>query len=292
MVPPPATPRRTALRRPAFRRPASGRSSQLAAWLPYLALGGLTLVAVVGFGPQLSRPLEWMIGLAENRYQRWFDAQDTGQPLILLSLAFGGGLLASVSPCILALLPVNLSYIGTLQLASRRDAFFKAGQFVLGAVTILSLFGLVSSFAGAVLIDYRGYINLGVGLLMALMGLALAGLIRLPLPQLQFATPITGPYGVGLGFALVSSPCASPVLFAVLAAAAASGSQLIAVLTMVSYACGYTLLIFLASLFTGLAKRSRWLLERGDGIVRFGSLALILTGAYYLWIGARWFGGG
>lgn len=287
MAPPPSTPRPTA-----SGRPASVRSAQVAAWLPYLLLGGLSLGAVVGFGPQLSRPLEWMIGLAENRYQRWFEAQDTTQPLILLSLAFGGGLLASVSPCILALLPVNLSYIGTLKLASRRDAFFKAGQFVLGAVTILSLFGLVSSFAGAVLIDYRGYFNLGVGLLMALMGLALAGVIHLPLPQLQVDTPVTGPYGVGLGFALVSSPCASPVLFAVLAAAAASGSQLLAVLTMVSYAFGYTLLIFLASLFTGLAKRSRRLLEHGDGIVRFGSLALVGTGLYYLWIGARWFSSG
>ena len=96
-------------------------------------------------------------------------------------LAFGGGLPASVSPCILALLPVNLSR-----------------------------FGLVSSFAGAVLSDFRGY----------------------------------------------------------------------------------TLLIFLASLFTGLAKRSRLLLEHGDGIVRFGSLALVGTGLSYLWIGARWFSGG
>jgi cytochrome c-type biogenesis protein len=277
MVPPPSAPR---------------SKPQVAAGLPYLLLGVLTLVAVVVFGPQLSRPLEWMIGLAENRYQRWFDAHDTTHPLVLLSLAFGGGLLASVSPCILALLPVNLSYIGTLKLTSRRDAFVKAGQFVLGAVTILSLFGLASSFAAAVLIDFRGYVQLAVGLLMALMGLGLAGLIRLPLPQLQLDTPITSPYGVGLGFALVSSPCASPVLFAVLAAAAASGSQGLAVLTMVSYAFGYTALIFLASLFTGLAKSSRQLLQHGDVVVRFGSLALIVTGIYYLWSGARWFGGG
>jgi cytochrome c-type biogenesis protein len=277
MVPPPSAPRS---------RP------RLAAWLPYLLLGVLSLVAVVALGPQLSRPLEWMIGLAENRYQRWFDAQDTTHPLVLLSLAFGGGLLASVSPCILALLPVNLSYIGTLKLTSRRDALVKAGQFVLGAVTILSLFGLASSFAGAVLIDYRGYFSLGVGLLMALMGLGLAGLIRLPLPQLQLDTPLSSPYGVGLGFALVSSPCASPVLFAVLAAAAASGSQGLAVLTMVSYALGYTALIFLASLVTGLAKSSRRLLQHADAIVRFGSLALVVTGIYYLWIGVRWFGSG
>jgi cytochrome c biogenesis protein CcdA len=39
----------------------------------------------------------------------------------LLPLAFLGGLIASVSPCILGLLPINRSYIGTLELKSRRN---------------------------------------------------------------------------------------------------------------------------------------------------------------------------
>jgi cytochrome c-type biogenesis protein len=230
-----------------------------------------------------------MIGVVENRYQRWFDGQDTTNPIILTSLAFVGGLLASVSPCILALLPVNLSYIGTLTLASRREAVIKAGQFVLGTVTVLSLFGLATSFAGAVMVDFRGHFNVGVGLLMLLMGLGLTGLIRIPLPQLQVRSPVTGPYGVGFTFALVSSPCASPVLFAVLAAAAATGSQPLAVLTMVSYALGYTALIFLSSLFTSLVKSSRRLLPHSQSIATMGSFFLLLTGLYYLWIGVGWF---
>jgi cytochrome c-type biogenesis protein len=188
------------------------------------------------------------------------------------------------------LLPVNLSYIGTLKIKSRWDAFAKAGAFVLGAVTILSLFGLVSSFAGAVMVEYRGYINIAVGMIMAVMGLWLVGVIKIPLPAMNVPVPKAfGPYGVGLTFALVSSPCASPVLFAVLAAAAASGSQLLGALTMVFYALGYTLLIFLSSLFTGLAKQSRGLLQHSEGIIRLGSLALILTGLYYLVTGTQWF---
>jgi cytochrome c-type biogenesis protein len=94
---------------------------------------------------------------------------------------------------------------------------------------------------------------------------------------------------VGFTFALVSSPCASPVLFAVLTAAAASGSQALGMLTMVSYALGYTMLIFLASLFTGLAKQSRKLLQHSEMVIRFGSVALIITGIYYLFSGAKWF---
>ncbi len=258
-------------------------------WLIYGGLGLLSLVLVLTLGSVISHPVERVISIVENRYQQWFDQQDTANPFVLLPLAFVGGVLASVSPCILALLPVNLSYIGTLKIKSRWDAFTKAGLFVLGAVTILSLFGLVSSFAGTVMVEYRGYINIVVGLIMAVMGLWLMGVVNLPLPQMNVNLPQAGPYGVGLTFALVSSPCASPVLFAVLAAAAATGSQILGTLTMVSYALGYTILIFLASLFTGLAKQSKQLLKHSEEIIHFGSLALILTGAYYLFAGTQWF---
>ena len=271
---------------------APRRSKVPQKWLIYGGLGLLSLILVLTLGPIISRPIEQLISIVENRYQQWFSQQDTANPLVLLPLAFLGGVLASVSPCILALLPVNLSYIGTLKINSRWDAFTKAGMFVLGAVTILSLLGLASSFAGAVMVEYRGYINVVVGLIMTLMGLWLIGVIKLPLPTMNVNLPNAGPYGVGLTFALVSSPCASPVLFAVLAAAAATGSQLLGTLTMVSYVIGYTILIFLASLFTGLAKQSKQLLQHSEGIIRFGSVALMITGAYYLFTGTQWFMGG
>jgi cytochrome c-type biogenesis protein len=258
-------------------------------WLFYGGLGLSSLILVITFGSVISHPIEQAISVVENSYQKWFSRQDTANPLVLLPLSFLGGVLASISPCILALLPVNLSYIGTLKIKSRWDAFTKAGLFVLGSVTILSLLGLVSSFAGAVMVDYRGYINVVVGLIMALMGLWLIGVIKLPLPQTNLNLPQAGPYGVGLTFALVSSPCASPVLFGVLAAAAATGSQVLGTLTMVSYALGYTIIIFLASLFTGLAKQSKRLLLHSEGIIRFGSIALIMTGIYYLFTGTQWF---
>ena len=158
-------------------------------WLIYGGLGLLSLILVITLGPIISHPIERAISIIENRYQQWFDRQDTANPLILLPLAFIGGLLASVSPCILALLPVNLSYIGTLKIKSRWDALMKAGLFVLGAVTILSLFGLVSSFAGAVMVEYRGYINVVVGSIMAVMGLWLIGVVKLPLPQINVNLP-------------------------------------------------------------------------------------------------------
>ncbi len=233
----------------------------------------------------LDRPITQM----ENHYQKWGESQSLNHPLFTLLFALGGGLLASISPCILALLPVNLSYIGTLDVKSRREAFGNASGFVLGVVTVLSMFGLFSSVAGAVMVDWRGYINVAIGSIIILMGASIGGVFQLSLPQTQLSLPFAGTYGVGLTFALVSSPCASPVLFAVLAAAAATGSPVWSTLTMVAYALGYTAVIFAASLFTGLIKVSRRLLIESESIMCWGGIALVLTGGYYVVSGVLWF---
>ncbi|MBE9227060.1 cytochrome c biogenesis protein CcdA [Phormidium sp. LEGE 05292] len=229
----------------------------------------------------------FVLGIGD-RYQQWFSEQNTNNPLVLFSLSFAGGLIASISPCILSLLPINLTYIGTREIKSRWDAFGKAGAFVLGVVTMLSLFGILSSFATIILLKYRGFVQLTVGAIVILMALSLLGIIRLPLPKTNFKIPIAGAYGVGLTFALVSSPCTSPIMFAVLAAASATGSQMQTTLAMVCYAIGYTAVIFFASLFAGLAKQTRGLLKYSEKITHLGSLALIIIGAYYLIDGISW----
>jgi cytochrome c-type biogenesis protein len=51
---------------------------------------------------------------------------------------------------------------------------------------------------------------------------------------------------------------------------------------------GYTAVIFFASLFTGLVKQTRSLLQHSENIVRFGSVLLMLVGGYYLVDGVIW----
>jgi cytochrome c-type biogenesis protein len=277
-----------------------------------LGMGVALLVIAVEQFNQMGalRTFDQFVTTLGSEYRQWFQQQNTNNLPWLVVLSFAGGLVASISPCILSLLPVNLTYIGTREITSRRDALCKAGAFVLGVITILSLFGLFSSLAAIVLIRFRGYFHILVGIIILGMGLSLARIITLPLPSYKFVsiggsaparslkTPfwligqlrmlLAGPYGVGLTFALVSSPCTSPVMFAVLAVGAATGSQWLSVLTMVSYAIGYTAIIFFASLFAGLAKQTHTLLAHSEMIVRCASLLLLLIGGFYLVDGSRW----
>jgi len=265
---------------------------KLSGWLLFGLLFGSTIIVILASKlfsvNSVSEIINNFVLEIGDRYQQWFSEQNTNNPLVLFSLSFAGGLIASISPCILSLLPINLSYIGTREITSRWDAFSKAGAFVLGVVTMLSLFGILSSFATIILLKYRGFVQLAVGAIVILMALSLLGIIRLPLPQTNFKISIAGAYGVGLTFALVSSPCTSPIMFAVLAAASATGSQFQTTLAMVFYAIGYTAVIFFASLFAGLAKQTRGLLQYSEKITHIGSLALIIIGAYYLVDGISW----
>jgi cytochrome c-type biogenesis protein len=258
-------------------------------FLGFLFFGTIFLLVIANYSYNIYQSITAISSLVQAPFQQWFEQQNTTNPFFLIPLAFAGGLVTSISPCILSLLPLNLSYIGTLNITSRRDAFVKASLFALGVTTVFSFFSLFASLASFVLVDFRGYFNIVVGTLILVMGLQFGGIINLPLPQKNISVPLTSPYGVGLTFALVSSPCGSPVLFTVLLAAAATGSQIIATLTMVSYALGYTAVIFFASLFTGLVKQSRVLLSKSDWVIRFGSGALILAGGYYLVSGIGWF---
>lgn len=206
---------------------------------------------------------------------------------ILVVLGFLGGLISSLLPCVLSLLPINLAYIGTLKIDCRKQAFTHAAQFVLGVALVMTLLGLSAGFAFAVFTEYKALINLVIGLLITLMAFSLAGIFKFPLPQFITKVPEASPFIVGLTFALISSPCSSPVLVSVVGIAAGLGSVLKSMLLMFAYSLGYTAIIFVASLFAGLAKYLHWFKLNSDLFTRISAVLLGLFGLFYLYLGIR-----
>ncbi len=205
----------------------------------------------------LSPHIEAWVADNEQRYAKWLNPDTLQQNLwLLLPTAFFGGLISSLSPCILALVPVNLSYIGTLKTPSKVRAFVNALAFVLGVVVVLSMFGLVSSFAGLVIVEYKGYVNTAVGLVSIVLGLGVLGLFKMKIPTFVSELPSgAAPFIVGATFALVTSPCASPVLLSMLLIAGSTGNTGLSVTTMVLYALGYTFILLVASVANGVVKK-------------------------------------
>ena len=213
-----------------------------------------------------------------------------GLPLpFLILLAFCGGLAASLTPCVLPMLPLYLSYIGTSKVDSKIDAVKKSLLFSLGAAVIFTVMGVFASFASLIMIEFRGYVSIAVGIFIFVMILFILEIIELPFPHLIKHIPAGSPLIVGVAFALISSPCASPILFAVLAMSSTVKFFLGSAVIMFAYSLGYTAVIFITGMFAGFAKRLEFFRRHSRIVINVSAVILTLLGAFYIYSGIKWF---
>jgi cytochrome c-type biogenesis protein len=203
-------------------------------------------------------------------------------------VAFAAGLLASLSPCVLPLVPLNLAYIGAAEASGWRSVGLSA-RFVVGAALVLTLLGLFGDLAGLLLVEQRGVVLGVVGLSLVYFGLVTLELAPLPFGGRSIAaTRRLGPVGAGAAFSLITTPCASPLLAAVLAASAAQAVPGLAVVSMAAFSLGYTLLVFLGGVFGGglvaRARRIQFAAPRAAA-----AALLVVSGTSFVAAGATWF---
>jgi cytochrome c-type biogenesis protein len=219
--------------------------------------------------------------------------------LIGLMTAFGAGLLSFLSPCVLPLVPGYLSYVAGTSLEDLRDhrerrvqAAGYATSFVLGFGLVFVILGASATLLGGLLLTWRYELGIVAGLIVALFGLHLLGL--LPIAALQRDTRLhlevpggrhAGAFVMGLAFAFGWTPCIGPVLGAILTMSAGTGQVGTGVTLLAVYAAGLGLPFLLAALFTdrlllGLRRLTRLgaALQRGAGALLLGMGVLMVTG--------------
>ena len=207
-------------------------------------------------------------------------------PLTLL-LVFTGGLLTSLGPCSLSILPVSLAYLAGF---GEGVAWRRSASFCSGVVSALVLLGSASALFGRLYGQTPEGFSLAVSILAVLMGLNLLGLIPLRLPAgpdperwRKLAPAGLGPVAAGLAFGLAASPCTTPVLAVLLAWIASSGQPLLGVIFLASFGAGQVLPLMLAGSLAAALPRllalrsiSRWIPPiSGAVLVGVGGLSLL-----------------
>lgn len=165
--------------------------------------------------------------------------------LAAVGLAFVAGLLSFLSPCVLPLLPVYLSYVSGVGVdrlqGSRGRVVGLALLFVAGFTTVFVLLGAGAGGIGQLLIDYRRELTVAAGIFIAVSGLIVAGVIHLPERAVGIAPRPGGAGGAfvtGAALAIGWTPCIGYVLGAILTMAASSQNALSGSLLLLVYSAG------------------------------------------------------
>lgn len=150
-----------------------------------------------------------------------------------ITIAFGAGVLSFLSPCVLPLVPSYLSFVTGMSLedlqkgVDRRATLVHSLLFVAGFTGIFLLLGASASFLGQFFKVYEVWIARIGGLVIMILGLHLAGALRLtPLMREKRVhlhdkpAGYLGTVGVGAAFGAGWTPCIGPVLGAILTFAA------------------------------------------------------------------------
>lgn len=212
-------------------------------------------------------------------------------PLIAFGLVFAAGVVSSASPCALATVPLVVGYVGGHAGDDRRRAFVYSLFFVMGLATTFTALGAAAALLGRLMGSLGGPWFIALGLLAAAMGLHLLGWLPLRMPSMPRWQPrVAGPLGallLGALFGIVSSPCATPVLVALLGLVATQGEVAYGISLLFVYALGHCVLMLAAGTFTGLVSawaRSRGMMAFSRRLKQALGLLLVGAGGYLLWL--------
>lgn len=213
----------------------------------------------------------------------------------LASLAAVAGLVSFSSPCVLPLLPGYVSYVSGLSHAPgtgpqpealRGRTIAGSALFLLGFTAVFTALGASASTIGFLLARHRDVINLAGGSLIIVMGLAMAGVIQIPLLHRQIRFDLTrirpGPIGaapLGAAFAFSWTPCVGPVLASILTAAATTATVARGTVLLLAYSIGLGLpFVGVAAALARGGGRLAWLRRNARRIEIAGAIILVLMG--------------
>ncbi len=217
---------------------------------------------------------------------------------VSIPLAFLGGILSFVSPCVLPLVPSYISFVTGISFEELTDEtesgklkkviLLNSLMFILGFSTVfVVILGSSAQLLGNLFMQYQELVRKIGGLVIILLGIHIIGIINFNILQrdkrLHFfkekPSGLLGSFLVGIGFAAGWTPCIGPILSAIFAVAATSESPWSGMVLFIAYSVGLAIPFLLTSLGINTFLRHFGRLKRHMRVISIVTgIFLVVTG--------------
>lgn len=199
-------------------------------------------------------------------------------------IAFLEGIITFISPCLLPMLPVYISYFaGQTQRGNVSTVISNASGFVLGFTFVYILLGAFAGSIGSLLIEYSTIVNLVGGIIVIIFGLNFMDVLQIPFlnanRQLKlgnFKVSFLSSVLFGIVFSLGWTPCVGAFLGSALMLAASSGDTLKGILMLFCFSLGLGIPFVISAILIDRLKSTFDFIKRNYRMINLISGGLLV----------------
>ena len=167
-------------------------------------------------------------------------------------ITFLEGLISFISPCMLPMLPIYLSYFAG-DANRKNNTIINSIAFVVGFTIVFCILGVFAGTIGAFLKNYQNIVNIVCGIIVILFGLNYLEFINIKIfnKQKENKNKVTGIFSAfifGMIFSINLTPCIGAFLGSALMMASASGTILKGVSLLLVYSLGLGIPIVISAI--------------------------------------------
>lgn len=197
-------------------------------------------------------------------------------------ISFLEGIITFVSPCLLPMLPIYISYFAGGGEKSTKKTLTGALAFVLGFTFVFTTMGALAGTVGSFLKEYQIAVNIISGLVVIFFGLNFLGVFKLNLFRGSNRSVNTDNMGFfsalvfGVIFSLGWTPCVGAFLGSALMLASQQGHIVEGMLMLLAYSLGLGIPFILSAVMIGYLKSAFDWIKKHYAIINAISGALLI----------------
>ena len=207
-------------------------------------------------------------------------------------LTFLEGIASFISPCVLPMLPIYISYFAGKEDSKTSRALLNSIGFVIGNTIIFILFAIIASYAGALALGIQKYIKILFGVVIIILGLNYMGILKIKflnkenrikkkIDDFTFFKTIL----FGMMFSISWTPCIGSFLGSALLLIANKQNILQGILLMLVYSIGFGIPFIISAVLIEKLKNFYNLIKKNYKIIKIISgVLLIVMGVYVIFI--------